>query len=229
MGPVLGGLADHPDFLLYISLAENTAARLFKIFVFCDLGLKNGGPLAAKENCKVFCKPLNLLTSTSPGRPTEQCTSLCRWRRKPREQDAELIAKQQKNKLGRENDPPASNFAYPFACLCYNTALDPSKLGRRAARPSFFAGAFLCVFSGDLLPLRFDDISLLLSGASAASLPARATLAPLDFNAAAASPAARTLRPYGKASARASTSYLESVGEFIDIVHSTEGSILDDI
>ena len=32
--PVPCGLADHPDFLLYISLAENTAAPWFKLSVF---------------------------------------------------------------------------------------------------------------------------------------------------------------------------------------------------
>jgi len=32
--PVPGGLADHPDVLPYISLAENTAAPWFKLSVF---------------------------------------------------------------------------------------------------------------------------------------------------------------------------------------------------
>ena len=59
--PVPGGLADHPDVLLYISLAENTAAPWFKLFVFGELRLNNGGLLAEGENRKVFRKPLNPL------------------------------------------------------------------------------------------------------------------------------------------------------------------------
>ena len=58
--PVPCGLADHPDFLLYISLAENTAAPWFK-FVFGELSLNNGDLLAAGENGKIFRKPLNPL------------------------------------------------------------------------------------------------------------------------------------------------------------------------
>ena len=51
--PVSCGLADQSDFLRYISLAKNTAAPLFKISVFGELRLNNGGLLAAGENRKV--------------------------------------------------------------------------------------------------------------------------------------------------------------------------------
>ena len=47
MGASPCGLADHQDFLLYISLADNTAAPWFKLFVFGELRLNNGGLLAA--------------------------------------------------------------------------------------------------------------------------------------------------------------------------------------
>ena len=57
--PVLGGLADHPDFLRYMSLVENTAGPCFKLSVFGELGLNNRGHLAARENRKVFCKPVH--------------------------------------------------------------------------------------------------------------------------------------------------------------------------
>ena len=59
-----------------------------------------------------------------------------------------------------------------------------------------------------------------------------APLAPLDLNAAAASPEARTPRPYGKAAARASARGRHACGiaGVADILrnrgHSTEGSII---
>ena len=52
--PVPDGLADHPDYLRYISLAEKTAAPWFKLSVFGELRSSNGGLLAAGENRKVF-------------------------------------------------------------------------------------------------------------------------------------------------------------------------------
>ena len=55
--PVPGGLADHPDFLRYMSLVENTAGPWFKLSVFGELGLNNAGRRAARENRKVFLKP----------------------------------------------------------------------------------------------------------------------------------------------------------------------------
>ena len=58
LAPVPGGLADHPDVLPYISLAENTAAPWFKLSVFGELRMNNGGLLAARENRKVFAHPL---------------------------------------------------------------------------------------------------------------------------------------------------------------------------
>ena len=42
--------------------------------------------------------------------------------------------------------------------MCHNPALDPSKLERRAVLPYRFASAFLCVFRGVLVQLRFDDV-----------------------------------------------------------------------
>ena len=86
------GLADQPDFLLYMVLVKNTAWPWFKI---------------------------------------------------------------------SENDPPASNLASILLQACVTQQPwtgDPSKLGRRAARPSLFAGAFLCVFRGVLVQLRFNDV-----------------------------------------------------------------------
>ena len=56
--PVPGGLADHPDVLPYIGLAENTAAHWFKLSKFGELRSNNGGLLAAGENRKVFANPL---------------------------------------------------------------------------------------------------------------------------------------------------------------------------
>ena len=55
--PGPGSLADHPDFLLYINLAENTAAPWFKFSMLGELSLYNGGLLAAGENRKVFANP----------------------------------------------------------------------------------------------------------------------------------------------------------------------------
>ena len=104
--------------------------------------------------------------------------TLCRWRRKPprRERNAELIEKQRKNKLRRsENEQPDKNLRIqPFAGLCHNIVLDPSKLRRRAGFPlSSGAGAFLCVFRGVLFQLRFDDMS------RGAARPISVTSAPL--------------------------------------------------
>ena len=59
--PVPCCLADLPDFLQYISLADYTAALWFKLFVFSELRLNNKGLLAAREIRKLFCKPLNPL------------------------------------------------------------------------------------------------------------------------------------------------------------------------
>ena len=59
--PVPGGLADHPDFLRYMSLVENIAGPWFKLSVFGELGLNNAGRRAARENRKVFRKPLHPL------------------------------------------------------------------------------------------------------------------------------------------------------------------------
>ena len=74
---------------------------------------------------------------------------------------------------------------HPFACLCHNTALDSTKLGRCAAWLSRYAGAFLDVFSGVLIQLHFDDIWCFCCVAASC---ARALFAPLDFDTAAANP-----------------------------------------
>ena len=67
--PVPCGLADHPDFLLYMSLVENTAGPWFKRSVFGKLGLNNAGRRAARENRMVFRKvrrkPVHFLTRPS--------------------------------------------------------------------------------------------------------------------------------------------------------------------
>ena len=59
--PVPSGLADHPDFLRYMSLVNNTTGPWFKLSVFGELGVNNGGRLAARENRKVFRKPVHPL------------------------------------------------------------------------------------------------------------------------------------------------------------------------
>ena len=55
--PVPCCLADHPDFLRYMSLVENIAGPWFKLSVFCELGLNNAGRRAARENRNVFLTP----------------------------------------------------------------------------------------------------------------------------------------------------------------------------
>ena len=59
--PVPGGLANQPNFLLYMSLAENTAGSWSKLPVFCELGLNNAGRRAARENGRVLCRPFHPL------------------------------------------------------------------------------------------------------------------------------------------------------------------------
>ena len=62
--PVPCCLADHPDFLLYMSLVDNsvTMGPWFKLSVFGELGLNNWGRLKSRENPKVwFCKLANQL------------------------------------------------------------------------------------------------------------------------------------------------------------------------
>ena len=48
-----GRAADHPDFLWYMSLVENTAWPWFKCSMFGELGLNNTGCQAARENGEV--------------------------------------------------------------------------------------------------------------------------------------------------------------------------------
>ena len=59
--PVPGSLADHPDFLRYMSLADNTAGSWLKLPLFGELRLNNAGRVAAKEKGMVFCQPFHLL------------------------------------------------------------------------------------------------------------------------------------------------------------------------
>ena len=67
--PVPGGLADNPDFLRYMSLVENTAGPWFKLSVLGELGLNNAGRRAARENRKVFHKPVFLARLAPIPRP----------------------------------------------------------------------------------------------------------------------------------------------------------------
>ena len=46
--------------------------------------------------------------------------------------------------------------------MCYDPALDPSKLESRAVRPSRFAGTSLRIFRGVLFRLRFDGLICLV-------------------------------------------------------------------
>ena len=47
--------------IMHMSLVENTAGPWFKLSVFGELGLNNRGRLAARENRKVFRKPVHPL------------------------------------------------------------------------------------------------------------------------------------------------------------------------
>ena len=69
-----------------ISAVQELCKEHCKLSVFGELRSNNGGLLAAGENRKVFRKPLNPL----PCPAVWQCTSLCRWRPKPHEWNAEL-------------------------------------------------------------------------------------------------------------------------------------------
>ena len=67
--PVPCGLADHPDFLRYMSLVENTAGLWFKLSVFGELGLNSAGRRAARKNSICFRRfVLASGNNNSPGR-----------------------------------------------------------------------------------------------------------------------------------------------------------------
>ena len=185
--PVPGGLADHTDFLLYMSLAENTAGSWFKLPVFSELGLNNAGRTAAREYRK-----LDGRYSVNPfmhclAQPSDW-TSVCRWRRKPHKQYAELIKKQPKKQARSE---PASKFASIRSPACCTTQLW-TPLGSGDAPRGLPASPAPSSASSVVSSSSYASI---ISDASADSLPARAPLGPFDFNAAAASPAARTRTP----------------------------------
>ena len=102
--PVPFGLADHPDFLWYKSNAESNAGPLDQAFLVRRAGIEQQRPPGIER--KSPSNPSTLTSAASPGAfaPTD-CTSVCRWtvcrwRRKPREQNAELDEKQRRNKLG---------------------------------------------------------------------------------------------------------------------------------
>ena len=66
------GLADYPDFLRYMVLVENTALTAgpwFKLSVFGELGLNNGGRLVAREKSKSTRQTLSSISL--PGHLTE--------------------------------------------------------------------------------------------------------------------------------------------------------------
>ena len=123
-----------------------------------------------------------------------------------------------------ENDQSASNLTSILSLAYVKTQPWAPLSSRSATLASRFAGAFLSVFRGVLVQLHCDDIRSLCLGTFAAS-GAKAPLAPMDFNAAAAnpgssrhshfrlfalpiqgkcslftlsSPAGRTVRPYAK-------------------------------
>ena len=92
------GLADHPDCLRYISLAENTAAPWFKLSVFGELILNNGGPSEdsslQEKIARHYANPLiHFLALPSDWTKYILVLLLCRWRPKPDEKNAELIEK----------------------------------------------------------------------------------------------------------------------------------------
>ena len=81
-----------------------------------------------------------------------------------------------KKQARSENDMPASNFDPNFASVLspacvppqsWSWLLDASELGPCAASHSLFACAFLGVFSGVLVQLRFDDVWVFSPGQSA--------------------------------------------------------------
>ena len=70
--PVPGGLEDYPDFLRYMSLAENTAVPWFKIFVFGEAGrarIKQRRAPSGERNLQGTLS--TLLSTASPGSLTE--------------------------------------------------------------------------------------------------------------------------------------------------------------
>ena len=112
-------------------------------------------------------------------------TSSCRLRRMQRKRNANLIEKQQINKLSpRMTRLLQTSKSHP-SFRRHNTALDPTKLGLCAAWLSRFAGAFLNVFSSVLIQLHFDDIWCFCCVAASCT---RALFVPLDFDTAAANP-----------------------------------------
>ena len=64
---------------------------------------------------------------------------------------------------------PLQICVHPAAGFCPTKVLGASELGRCAARPSLFAGAFLRVFRGILVQLRFHDVRGFDPGESAVS------------------------------------------------------------
>ena len=149
--PVPGGLADHPDFLLYINLAESTAAPRFKLSVFGELRLNNGGLLAAEKIARYFANPLIHCLSLPPDRTMYILVQLAaKATREERRAHQKAVKKQARS----ENDQPPSNLVSILVCLGPHSA----RVSRSAALPSCFTCTLLSVLRGFLVQLRFDDI-----------------------------------------------------------------------
>ena len=90
----------------FSAAAENTAASWFKLSVFGELRLNNGGLLAAGENRKLFRKPLNPLPHPAVWLNNEHPSAGCgRSRTSGMPSSSKSIKKQARS----ENDQPLSN------------------------------------------------------------------------------------------------------------------------
>ena len=125
--------------------------------MFGKLGLNNGGRLAAGENRKVFRKAFHPVP-----RPAIWLKILVQVEAKVAPAVRQAHEKSSEKTSSVREWPVCFKLRiHPFAGLCHNTAwaLDPSaRCEPRASRPSRFACAFLGVFRGVLVQLRFNDI-----------------------------------------------------------------------
>ena len=152
---------------------ENIAWPWFKLSVFAPptvwrAGIENnGGRLAAREIERYSANPfINFLA-----RPSDWISS-CRWTRKPRERNAELVEEQKQARS--ENDLLAPNFAPNFASIP-----SPDCLSLQSWTPLSSGTAPRALPSS---PAPFSASSVVPSSSSAlmmfgASLPARAPFA----------------------------------------------------
>ena len=169
-------------------LAENTVSSWSNLSVFCKLGLNNKGCIlrciTARENHKamVFCKPFH------PGRLAASENSKFTVFQKlfhalPGPAVWHNIHLQKTSLV--EQWPICSKLSiHSFAGLYHNTAVDHSKLGRRAERQR--AATQICQRlswrSQWHHPPGRSNYGSIISGALAASLQARAPLAPLPVD-----------------------------------------------